>query len=151
MKKVMLFAGLLALGGCSSLPMIGNGGVVEIEESEGIPEWYIESNEDTEEVVFGTGTGSALDLQFAIDKAMHQAKISLGDKLKTVVSSEMKGYTTDSNAEMQKTSKSGYANVDVSKYRVVNKEVYTEKGVYRVYIQLKLKRSDAVVPDMENI
>lgn len=152
MKKVLLVGALLALGGCSSLPMVGNDKeVVTIEESKGVPEWYISPNDDTEQTVYGAGTGSAMDLQFAIDKAMHQAKVALGDKLSTVVSSEMKGYTTDSTSEMQKTSKSGFANVDISKYRIANKEVYTEKGVYRVYILLKLNRDDAVVPAMEDI
>lgn len=153
MKKLLLVGAILALGGCSSMPMIGNDEqtVVTIEESNGVPEWYIAPQSDNDETVFGAGTGSATDLQFAIDKAMHNAKVALGDKLSTVVSSEMKGYTTDSSTEMQKTSKSGYQNVDISKYRVANKEVYTEQGVYRVYILLRLNRDDAVVPSMEDI
>jgi hypothetical protein len=146
----MLFAGLLALGGCSSLPMVGDKSeMVEVKSSDGIPLWYIEPQSDTEQTVYGAGTGESADIQFALDKAMHQAKVALGDKLSTIVSSEMKGYTTDTTSEMQKISKTGFANVDVSKYRVEKKTVSKEQNKFRVYVLLSVNRVDAKVPQQE--
>lgn len=150
MKKVIVFASLLVISGCSSLPMSGGDSeTVEVKPSKGIPTWYLNPETDTDQLVYGSGTGSATDLQFAIDKAMHQAKVALGDKLSTVISSEMKGYTTDTSSDMQKISKSGYKNVDISKYRIVSKEVFKEETSYRAYILLKLNRDDAVIPEQE--
>ena len=135
------------------MPMVGESETVTIEPDKGVPTWYVEPQQDTDVSVYGTGTGSAIDLQFAIDKAMHQAKVNLGDKLSTIVSAEMKGYTNDTSSEMTKISKTGFRNVDVSKYRVAKQKVAKEGEMYRVYVMLKLNRSDAFVPkqDLDNL
>ena len=83
--------------------------------------------------------------QFSIDKALHQAKIVLGDKLSNTVSSEIKTYMTDNTAmgdivveETQRVSKSGFKDVDISKYKVLNKDVMKELDKYRSFILLTI-------------
>ena len=130
--------------------MPGNGTkTVEIEEEQGVPEWYVMPEEDSEVFVYASGTGLSTDIQFSQDKAMHEAKVSLGDKLSTVVSAEMSSIISDSNivtlSETRKTAKSGYQNVDISKYKIINKVIYRENRNYRTYVMLQLNRADAII------
>lgn len=171
MNKLM-FAGLVSslalLGGCSSNPMDENHvGIMERPEDivvpdkppepevvqqipDGIPDWYINLPKDSEEKIYGSGAGLSSDLQFSIDKAMHQAKIVLGDKISTNVSAEIKTYMADNSSigggmtveETQRVSKSGFKNIDVSAYEILNKSVYRERNKFRSFILLSLDITD---------
>jgi hypothetical protein len=171
MNKLM-FAGLVSslalLGGCSSNPMDDNHvGIIERPEDiivpdkppepevvqeipDGIPDWYINLPKDSEEKIYGSGAGLSSDLQFSIDKAMHQAKIVLGDKISTNVSAEIKTYMADNSSigggmtveETQRVSKSGFKNIDVSAYEILNKSVYRERNKFRSFILLSLDITD---------
>ena len=119
--------------------------IVQAERAEAIPDWYVNTPEDREDMIFGAGTGLSSDLQFSMDKAMHQAKVVLGDKINNSVSAEMKSYTADNSAtgglaveETQKVSKSGYKSVDVSEYDVIEKNVTLEGMNFRTYVLLKV-------------
>ena len=115
-----------------------------------IPDWFINLPRDTDNVIYGSGAGISADLQFSMDKAMHQAKIVLGDKIKTNVSTEIKTFTADNSSigggstvrETQRVSKSGYKNIDVSLYEVLNKSIYRERNKFRSFILLSLDISD---------
>jgi len=149
MKKLLLVGALLTLGGCASMNPMSDNGMVEIKEENAVPEWYVNPQSGNEAIVYGAGTAVSEDLQFALDKAMHQAKIDLGDKLSAIVSSEMKSTISDGAIgtiqENSKVAKSGYKNVDVSKYKVINKVVFKEEERFRTYVLLKLNRADAVI------
>ena len=111
-----------------------------------IPDWYINLPRDTEEKIYGSGAGLSSDLQFSMDKAMHQAKIVLGDKISTKVSAEIKTYMADNSSvgngitveETQRVSKSGFKDIDVSAYEIINKTVYQERNKFRSFILLSL-------------
>ena len=111
-----------------------------------IPDWYINLPRDTEEKIYGSGAGLSSDLQFSMDKAMHQAKIVLGDKISTKVSAEIKTYMADNSSvgngitveETQRVSKSGFKDIDVSSYEIINKSVYQERNKFRAFILLSL-------------
>lgn len=113
---------------------------------ENIPDWYINLPRDTEEKIYGSGAGLSSDLQFSMDKAMHQAKIVLGDKISTKVSAEIKTYMADNSSvgngitveETQRVSKSGFKDIDVSSYEIINKSVYQERNKFRAFILLSL-------------
>lgn len=167
MNKLIL-AGLVSslalLGGCSSNPFSKEQSRVDLMEQpddivvpdtppkpvvqlpENIPEWYISLPEDSREKIYGSGAGLSSDLQFSIDKAMHQAKIVLGDKISSTVSAELKTYMTDNSSvsrgvtleETQRVSKSGFKNIDVSAYEIVNKHVYRDNDKFRSFILLGL-------------
>lgn len=174
--NTLKFAGLAIslafLGGCSSIQQNENAGVeiMEVNQEEvvdtppvvvredNIPDWYLNLPEDTDQAIFGSGTGLSSDLQFSIDKALHQAKIVLGDKLSNTVSSEIKTYMTDNTAmgtlvveETQRVSKSGFKNVDISKYKVLNKDVVKEMDRYRSFILLTINPADRKVATEDSI
>lgn len=175
MKNVK-FAGLLVslavLGGCSAMPE--NDALTEVEvidveindaakvveplRDDSIPVWYIDMPRDDENKIYGAGAGLSSDLQFSIDKALHQAKIVLGDKMSTTVSSEIKTFMSDNSLvtdnvveETQRVSKSGFKDIDVSKYEIEDKEVFLENDKFRAYILLSLnpttvKKNEVVAP-----
>lgn len=119
---------------------------VETNLPDNIPDWYINLPRDTEEKIYGSGAGLSSDLQFSMDKAMHQAKIVLGDKISTKVSAEIKTYMADNSSvgngitveETQRVSKSGFKDIDVSSYEIINKTVYQERNKFRSFILLSL-------------
>ena len=162
------------LGACSSSPFSGksektslsNIGTIDKDgqRSDLIPNWYINVPKDGEEKIYGSGSGLSSDLQFSIDKAIHQAKVVLGDKISNEVSAELKTYMSDNSQigngitveETQKVSKSGFKNVDISQYDITNKEVYKEDDKFRTYILLEIdprgrKSNKAVVVKQSDI
>tara|TARA_R110002153_G_scaffold25262_1_gene80295 strand:- start:702 stop:1256 length:555 start_codon:yes stop_codon:yes gene_type:complete len=142
----LVLVGGLALSGCgltSTTKMIE---IAQAERAAEIPEWYVDLPEDDEDTIHGAGTGLSSDLQFSMDKAMHQAKVTLGDKINNKVSMEMKTYIADNSQtgfgmaveETQKVSKSGYKQIDVSEYVVVDKAVRLEGMSYRTYVLMSI-------------
>lgn len=122
---------------------------VTIKKEDEVPEWYINLPKDTEVAIFGSGSGLSADLQFSMDKAMHQAKVILGDKLSNKVSMEMRSYISDNSStggrtveDTKKLSKSGFKGVDVSAYTVVKKAVFKERSRFRAYVLLEIDPSD---------
>jgi len=158
LKFAGLITSLAVLAGCSSIQQNEKADVEIIDlnqevvdtppvvaRQDNIPDWYLNLPEDTEQAIFGSGTGLSSDLQFSIDKALHQAKIVLGDKLSNTVSSQIKTYMTDNTSmgtlvveETQRVSKSGFKNIDISKYKVINKDVVREADRYRAFILLTI-------------
>lgn len=125
---------------------------------ENVPDWYINLPRDTEGRIYASGAGLSSDLQFSMDKAMHQAKIFLGDKINSTVSAEIKTYMTDNSTigngvtieETQRISKSGFKNIDVSEYQIINKSIYRERNKFRSYVLLVLdvtNKDDRKQPD----
>lgn len=166
--------GMLGLGGCSSGPFGKGSSTSKLtslnaidkdgQREDMIPNWYINVPSDGEEKIYGSGSGLSSDLQFSIDKAIHQAKVVLGDKISNEVSAELKTYMSDNSQigngvtveETQKVSKSGFKNVDISKYDITNKEVYKEDDKFRTYILLEIdprgrKSSKAIVVKQSDI
>ena len=165
---------MLGLGGCSSGPFGKGSSTSKLtslnaidkdgQREDMIPNWYINVPSDGEEKIYGSGSGLSSDLQFSIDKAIHQAKVVLGDKISNEVSAELKTYMSDNSQigngvtveETQKVSKSGFKNVDISKYDITNKEVYKEDDKFRTYILLEIdprgrKSSKAIVVKQSDI
>lgn len=162
MNKIMmagLVSSLAVMGGCSSIntqesdvPLMVEPDMKEVVDRpplpDNIPTWYIDLPKDNDEIIHGSGSGVSSDLQFALDKAMHQAKIVLADKMSNTVSAELQTYVADDSSigngmtveETQRISKSGFKNVDVSGYEVINKAIYKEADKFRTYVLLLLKR-----------
>lgn len=147
MKKVILAAALIGLAGCSANPFKSD--TTEIKASKGsdsVPTWYLETPEDSKTEIFAVASGLSDDMQFSLDKALHEAKITLGDKLGSTVTSQTKKFIRDNAAgglgntvqETEKVSRSGYQDVDVSSYVVVNKKIFMEGSRFRTYVLLKL-------------
>jgi len=162
LKFAGLVASLAVLGGCQLTQEVAQDdpGIMVVPDAievtdkppvetnlpDNIPDWYINLPRDTEEKIYGSGAGLSSDLQFSMDKAMHQAKIVLGDKISTKVSAEIKTYMADNSSvgngitveETQRVSKSGFKDIDVSSYEIINKTVYQERNKFRSFILLSL-------------
>ena len=162
LKFAGLVASLAVLGGCQLTQEVAHDdpGIMVVPDAievtdkppvetnlpDNIPDWYINLPRDTEEKIYGSGAGLSSDLQFSMDKAMHQAKIVLGDKISTKVSAEIKTYMADNSSvgngitveETQRVSKSGFKDIDVSSYEIINKSVYQERNKFRAFILLSL-------------
>lgn len=146
-KRLLVVAIAVALTGCSTFTKKE---FSEIEKTDGqvskVPTWFIEPQKDEGKVIFGAGTGLSDDLQFSIDKAMHEAKVVLADKISTKASSSVTRFVTDDSAGSQsgtiqkteKVSSSGFSGINVSTYDVVNRSIFKELNMYRAYVLLKL-------------
>jgi len=150
-------AATLLLAGCSGNPLKGETTKIEqsVDGTDTVPTWYIEPQTDTDATIYAAATGLSDDLQFSIDKAMHQAKVLLGDKLAATTSAEVKRFVGDNGTgglsqtsqQTQQVSKSGFKNVNVSSYTVDKKAVAKEGVFYRTYILLRLDVNDAPTPN----
>src|SRR6056300_552455 len=104
-RYVLGVGALLLLGGCSSNQIDDNHpGIMKIDDVanpiatsniEGIPQWFLSLPEDTPEQIYAVGTGVSDDMQFSFDKALHSAKVTLGDKMVSKSSAEIKSYISD--------------------------------------------------------
>lgn len=178
MKKVIFALGAVGiLSGCSSTEIDENhSGIMKVEpmaqiinessELEKIdvgnlevPEWFLSVPEDTETKIYAVGTGFSDDLQFSFDKAIHEAKVSLGDKIASKSSSELKTYIADNGRggqgqttrKAERVSKSGFKNVDVSKYVVEHRAVSEDRRMFRTYVQVSINPQNRFVDDQINV
>jgi PBP1b-binding outer membrane lipoprotein LpoB len=149
MKPVIsVIAAAVLLTACSGNPFKKD--FVEIEKvdtkADTVPVWYLDVEKDSDQYIHAVGTGLSDDLQFSLDKALHEAKLTLADKLSANATMDFKRFVGDnqkgglgiSSQKTQKVSKTSFKNVDVSKYVVDNKLVQKEAQQYRTYVQLRL-------------
>ena len=117
MKCLYITLGALALAACSSTPQ--------------------ERMVDTSPKCMSTSP----DLQFAVDKAMLQAKSVLADRLKGQTSVLARSYATQHGNTVtrsdDKTIKSVAKDVDLSGYEVAESKVLPDEGSYRAYVLLR--------------
>lgn len=165
MNKVFYLVGAMALlGGCSSMSFNDKDPeimerppevidkppeAVTIGKAE-VPSWFLDMPEDTESRIYSVGTGISDDLQFSIDKAVHDAKINLADKMASKSSAEIKAFISDNGKggqgqttrKIQKVSKSGFKNIDVSRYTIEERSVVQDRRYFRTYVQLSIDPND---------
>lgn len=123
-----------------------------------VPEWFLNVPEDTETKIYAVGTGYSDDLQFSFDKAIHEAKVNLGDKIAAKSSSEIKTFISDNGRggqgqttrKAERVSKSGFKNVDVSKYVVEERAVTEDRRMFRTYVQVSIDPQNRFVDDQVN-
>jgi hypothetical protein len=148
MKPVIPVVALAALlSACSANPFKKDFVEIEkVEKADSVPAWYIEVEKDDGQFIYSVGTGLSDDLQFSLDKALHEAKLTLADKMSANATMDFKRFVGDnqkgglgiSSQKTQKASKTSFTNVDVSKY-VVEKKIVQKEGLqYRTYVSLKL-------------
>jgi hypothetical protein len=159
MKKIIAIAiGTAMLAGCATDPGVSRidpddtiagvdvVNVAKVNSANMVPVWYLDPGAEEGSVIYASGTGLADDLEFAISKAMHSAKVKLGDRVAGQASAKFKQYTSDNrrgatSIAMQKTQSSTmthYKDVSVNGYTVENTAVFKEGSLYRSYVQLSL-------------
>jgi hypothetical protein len=149
MKKVITLAACaVILGGCSSFSEKNS--FTEIKETEGkvdkVPTWFIEPTEDQGTYVYGAGTGLSDALQFSVDKAMHEAKLVVADKIASEATSSTKRFITDNAAGAQsktiqkteKVSQTGFKSVFIPQYEIIHRSVFKENEYYRTYVLIRI-------------
>ena len=107
-----------------------------------VPKWFFDYPKDTDENVYAVATGQSDDMQFAIDKAMHDAKVSVADKLQNYINGDFKRIITDSGSVIngntsQKTTKITQSIIDelpMGGYVIENKIVKNEGNGYRAFV-----------------
>ena len=144
---VILVTGLLLLGGCSK-NTINDGEKVSklyLDSKTEAPKWFQKYPQDDKNKIFAVATGISEDMQLSVDKAMHDAKIELADKMWHRINADFKRFITDSgnvNAgntvqETTKISQNVIESVMVNKYKVVNKQILNVGGQFRTFVLLE--------------
>ena len=105
MKQLVIIAFTMMLGACSSINPLNkniNKGVdvdtVKLRGGSEVPEWFFDYPKD-DEWVYGVATGHSEDMQFAIDKGIHDAKVMVADKLQNYINGDFKRYIEDSGSQ----------------------------------------------------
>lgn len=168
MKTALPLAILIAAGvltACSSTPKPGTPeAVAKVEEKRqeqavkatvkavsDIPEWFIDTPCDHERMVCGVATASSTDLQLALDKAVIDAKYSVADKLKGLMSGKLKRFVEEAGGAKdpqlhQETSKvisNLFVDVNTAGYRVSKKKVLSEGTSYRAFVLIEFPVGEA--------
>lgn len=115
MKQIFVAIGVATLlAGCSSNPF-SETTKVEVEKGEVnvVPKWFIEPPEDSEDRLYAVGTSLSNDMQFSMDKALHSAKITLGDKMVSVASAETRAYVEDNSKEFESCNQADNEGIEV--------------------------------------
>ena len=156
MKQITVIILALMLGACSSMNPLNkniNKGVkvddVTLRGGSEVPDWFFDYPKD-KNWVYGVATGQSEDMQFAIDKGIHSAKVMIADKLQNYINGDMKSYIEDfgsvvNGATVQNTQKLSQAvidELDMGSYIIVNKVVVNEGPHYRSFILMKFDRRD---------
>lgn len=119
-----------------------------------VPKWFFDYPKDTDENVYAVATGQSDDMQFAIDKAMHDAKVTVADKLQNYINGDFKRIITDSGSVIngntsQKTTKITQSIIDelpLGGYVVENKIVLNESNGYRAFVLITFDVSNWTPP-----
>ena len=139
---------MFVLSACSSTGNINKGVKVNdvlLRGGSEVPNWFFDYPKDTDELVYAVATGQSDDMQFAIDKAMHDAKVELADKMYHKINADFKRFITDSGnitsgntvQETTKISQNVIAQVMVSGYKVINKQIINIDGQFRTFVLLE--------------
>jgi len=154
MKTTIAIILMFVLSACSTM----NGNInkdvkvndVLLRGGSEVPKWFFDYPKDTDDMVYAVATGQSDDMQFAIDKAMHDAKISVADKLQNYINGDFKRIITDSGSVIngntsQKTTKITQSIIDelpLGGYVVENKIVLNESNGYRAFVLITFDVSD---------
>jgi hypothetical protein len=142
MKKFFIMTTIaLALVGCAS----DKTKLVELPTSKGVPEWFASEPPKSEKEIIVTATDSSRNMQFAIDKAMMNARVELANRINVKIESLVKeqltedgaGNMKDVNREVERVSKQ-VTNQTLSMYTREKLFVAKEDEGFRAYVMLKI-------------
>ena len=136
----------LTLGACSKT--VNKGEKVSklyLEDSSVAPKWFQKYPLDNDDTIYAVATGLAEDMQLSVDKAVHDAKLELADKMFHKINADFKRFITDSGnitsgntvQETTKISQNVIERVMVNKYKIINKQILNVGGKYRTFVLLE--------------
>jgi hypothetical protein len=156
---ILAVIGLAAAGvaGCSSTPSDPKELALEMQQKQQeaqlqaikevvdqAPSWYVSPPSDSG-YMFGAGTATSGDLQFAIDKASLNAKRAVADQVHSKLSADFKDYLEESGGSLaaaaavhdERTVHNVVAEVDLQGYEVVQRKVVPSGSGYRAFILVR--------------
>lgn len=152
MNKSIVIAALLGatvLAGCSSIQPGSPESFARLEKQkierendrlddlvDDMPKWYLKVP-TSDLAVYAAGTSTAKDPQYAIEKAVLRAKITLADRLDGKLSQQNKTVVADDTEVGTQVTKNVINGVNVSGYRLKQKELLIEDGTIRAYVLLE--------------
>ena len=153
MNKTTLISMLLAtsmLGGCMTTVTPGSPEAymqMEKERKEraadqledtldDMPKWY-KKVPTSNHAVYAAGSSTSTDPQYAIEKAVLRAKITLADRLNGQLRQKMKSVMAENDEIGTSVTKNVIDGVEVSGYRLKEKELLVENGEVRAYVLLE--------------
>lgn len=148
MKNYIIIALVATLTGCASSDKVK---LVELDKNtNAIPEWVASEPPPNEKEITVVATDTSRDMQFAIDKAMMQARVELANRVNVKVESVVKeslvedgvGKMKDIDREVERTSRQ-VTNQTLSLYTRNKLYVSREGEGYRAYVMLKMNIDQA--------
>ncbi len=168
MKTTLSLAILVAAGvlsACSSTPKPGSPeATAKVEEKRqeqavkatikavsDIPDWFTDTPCDHDRMVCAVATANSTDLQMAIDKATIDAKYSVADKLRGLMSGKLKRFVEEAGGakdpqlhqETTKVISNLFVDVNTSGYRVSKKKVLADGASYRAFVMIEFPIGEA--------
>ena len=109
------------------------------------PNWFQKYPLDTDDTIYAVATGVAEDMQLSVDKALHDAKLELADKMYHKINADFKRFISDNGnvssgntiQETTKISQNVIERVMVNKYKIINKQIINVGGQFRTFILLE--------------
>lgn len=153
MTYVLLCSAGVVTTGCSSLPFTKQdpNKTVEVPSTKGndIPQWFLEKELADSKFITVTATDISKDMQFAIDKATHNAKLQIAARLKSDIDAVVRESTLESGSgvkdaerEIDRVSKIRTKQA-IGMFKRENLAVYREGDHYRAYVMFKIGVEDA--------
>ena len=157
MKQLTVIVLALMLGACSSINPLNkniNKGEnikdVKLRGGSEAPTWFFEYPKDTDSDVYSVATGQSADFQFAIDIAIHDAKVMMADKLQNYMNADMKRFIEESGTVVSgnttqmttKMSQSIINELDMGGYVIEKKIVVNEGPHFRAFVLMTFDKSN---------
>ena len=121
-----------------------------------LPSWFLNLPQD-EHSVYAAGTATSADLQLAMDKSILNAKRTLADSIKGLLSSKMKQFIDESGSgedsvltnEATKVTTNLITEANVAGYKQADAKVLAQGKQYRAYVLLQypLGKANKVLVD----
>lgn len=109
------------------------------------PEWFLQPPTDNA-YMYAVATDYSSDLQFALDKAILNAKVGLAAQVSNKVSSTMKEFAVEAgvgqdaqfNREIERASKEVISEVNLGGFNVAKRQIMSQGTGYRAYVLLRI-------------
>jgi len=161
MRKIVIISTIALLSACASKPPLGTPEYAqyEAEKSKGervktieqtlkeAPDWYKEKI-SMPGYFASAGTDVSSDMQFALDKAMMAAKISIASQIGSYISSTLKLYISESgeptdatvSTEVERVGKEMVSEVKLHDFEIEKHQIIRDGQHYRAYVLLKMPK-----------
>jgi hypothetical protein len=114
------------------------------------PDWYINPPK-TEGYIYAAGTATSSDLQFAVDKAILNAKYQLADQMNGKVSGKQKSFISENasgeaSGTAERATSNIVADIALPAYQVMQRKVVPVDTQFRSYVLLQFAVARGEVP-----